>query len=178
MKNREFWVTMLVFIMLLSNSFADSVPGVEQVQWQNAGLYRCSPTVADTVFQVTLMPGADWDAKIDTAIARAKSFIDLDTSKWAIIYFPEGTYTLNETIQLLPIHQKIIFQGASSSSTILKFAFNSSTPNCFEVIGYETTPRKALADPLNKGSLSINCTENIGYIMQIPGFESKIYITL
>lgn len=160
MNTKGLWLTMVLFVALFSNLFAFIVPDAERVQWQNAGLYRTSPIVANNVFQINLMPGADWDEKIVAALDAAKAYINADTSRWAIIHFPQGTYDLHQTITLTPNHKKIIFQGESAT---LKFNFNSSIPNCFEVKGYETTPQKALASTLYKGSLSVSCTENIGY---------------
>jgi len=143
---------------------AQVIPQSDRVNWPGAGLWTDPPACADTVFQVNLMSGTTWDDKIENACTQARSWIDSHPSNWAIIYFPAGTYTLTREINLDHSYRNIIFQGAGSNETTLKFDMGGTNQNCFHIFGSDPkTNKRELAADLNKDSNQIQCTQTIDY---------------
>ena len=137
---------------------AQVIPQSDRVNWPGAGLWTDPPAYADTVFQVNLMPGTTWDDKVENACTQARSWINSHPSNWAIIYFPAGTYTLTREINLDHSYRNIIFQGAGSNETTLKFDMGGTNQNCFHIFGSDpqTNKRELAAD-------QIQCTQTIDY---------------
>lgn len=156
----------LVFIMLgsISLSLAQTIPWQNRVNWSVAGLWTSIPTCADAVFQVNLMAGASTDDQVENAYNQARSWINQHPTSWAIVYFPEGTYDLHREIYLDASYRNIIFQGAGSNKTTLKFLFWGTNQICIHLFGTENEGNKrTLATDLNKGSRTVQCTQAIGY---------------
>ncbi|MBN2088003.1 right-handed parallel beta-helix repeat-containing protein [candidate division KSB1 bacterium] len=171
MNGKKLAQMVFTFLFILSSIIqlnAQIIPAADRVNWLGAGLYTAIPACVDTVFQVNLMSGATWDAKVAAAISSAQSYIDAHPMHWAIIYFPAGIYSLSTPIILNRAnynYRNIIFQGAGSNKTALHFSFNGTNQNCFEICGYQQEGSKRyLASNLAKDSNSIQCTSTIGYM--------------
>ena len=84
---------MLISLAILGfalSSLGDKIPVGDQLDWTHAGLYSAYPTVADTVFQINLMPGQGTNQKVLNAISGAQSYTENHPTRWAIIYLPKG----------------------------------------------------------------------------------------
>ena len=158
-------VTLLfLFFFYISQSSAQSlwngqghIPEDSQVDWSNAGLLDNTPTLADHVFDVTNPDyddddNANYDGEIEAAIDDAVS-----TTGTSIIYFPAGTYNIHSTISLHVDRNEnnIVFQGAGSDKTTLKFTVGSNK-RCFQVSGKQTSTVVYLNFSIPKGTKSIS----------------------
>jgi hypothetical protein len=114
---KKLLLTIFPIFIFCNYSASDTIPSENQLDWSNAGLLENSPTYADTVFQVNLMTGITWDDKLQNAISNAQSYIIQNPSRWAIIYFPSGTYNLYRQVYLNETHNNIIIQGSGSNGT-------------------------------------------------------------
>ena len=124
----------LAILLHLSPVAAQLIPASDRVNWPGAGLWTDPPSCADTVFQVNLMSGANWDEKFANARAQAKSYINSNPTHWAIIYFPSGTYTLTTEVNIDQSYRNIVIQGAGSNKTTLVFQ-NRKNYHCFSLTG-------------------------------------------
>lgn len=123
------------------------------MSWSNAGLLSNTSTQADHVLDVTdpdygAVPNDgqnDYDA-IQQAIIDARVLSGL-----SIIYFPPGTYDIYSQIDLTYLDNNIVFQGAGSNQTTLKFTAGSNT-KCFKIHGYQTSTLIYLSTGVPKGS--------------------------
>jgi len=53
-----------------------------------------------------------------------------------IIYFPPGTYTIDNTINISNVKDSgIIFQGAGANETVIKFDGVDKNSHCFNIYG-------------------------------------------
>lgn len=127
------------------------IPQSSQVKWTNAGLLPNTPTVADNFFDVTnygAVPNDgqnDFDA-VQQAIMDARSAPGL-----SIIYFPPGTYDIHSRIELTHLDNNIVFQGAGSNHTTLKFNVGHTT-QCFYIHGHQTSTLVNAILAIPKGS--------------------------
>ena len=147
------------------------IPEPNQVNWRNAGLLPSNrsgllpetPTAAHVVFDVTLMPGANIDAKIAEALNRAR--IEWrDHARTSIIYFPPGSYRIKSPIVLGSGDSNIIFQGAGAkgtNATILECNVGKDG-TCFQMLGstggspiYDLTADISKGDQVIMGSLPL-----------------------
>jgi len=119
----------------MSQLNAQTIPSADRVNWSVAGLWSPLPAQANAVFQVNLMTGATWDDKLQNAYTAAKDWINAHPLNWAMVYFPAGTYTLSREINLDQSYRNIVFQGAGSNSTTLKFDFGGTNQLCFHIAG-------------------------------------------
>lgn len=164
------WALFLATLIQISPAKAQSIPRADRVNWPGAGLWSSPPAIADTVLQINLVKGVTWDDKVQTAIAQAKSWIDAHSSRWAILYFPPGSYTLTREIALDQNHRNIVFQGAGSDKTTLRFDFGGTKQRCFAISGSDPGPtqpetnKRSLAVNLDKDSTAIRCSAPIGII--------------
>lgn len=154
-----FLILLLPFINISSQTIWNNqghIPQSSQVDWTNAGLLPNTPTVADNVFNVTdpefgAVPNDgqnDFNA-IQQAIISARSETGL-----SIIYFPPGTYDIYSRIELTANDNNIVFQGAGSDQTILRFTVGHTT-QCFYIHGYQTGTIIYLSSSIPKGSKDI-----------------------
>jgi len=114
------------------------IPQQYQVEWFRAGLLENTPQYADHLFDVIDF-GADPEDNgnddypaIHQAILAARDSFGL-----SIIYFPPGTYNIQSPIELTYLDSNIVFQGAGSEQSTLKFNI-SETSQCFNIHGYQT----------------------------------------
>jgi len=133
MKNYLFLFITIALFSLYTNILAYIIPATDRVDWTHAGLLTNPPSPADRVFQINLMSGADWDAKLLNALTAARSASA--SGLWSIIYFPKGVYELHTVIQLNSTDKNIIFQGAGANKTTLKFDFGGTNQSCFRITG-------------------------------------------
>ncbi|MEJ2657332.1 MAG: glycosyl hydrolase family 28-related protein [Desulfobacterales bacterium] len=150
----------LLIFLVFSDGFTQTlwngqghIPQSSQVDWTNAGLLPNTPTVASNLVDVTdpeygAIPNDgqnDFEA-IHDAILAARSNPGL-----TIIYFPPGTYNINSRIDLTYLDNDIVFQGAGSNQTVLKFTVGHTT-QCFYIHGYQTSTAVYLSASVSKGS--------------------------
>lgn len=150
-----------IFVMISPNVFAQTlwngqghIPQGSQVDWTNAGLLPNTPTQADTVLDVTDYGAVPNDGQndfnaIQQAISEARN-----TSGLSIIYFPPGTYDIHSRIELTHLDNNIVFQGAGSNQTTLKFTVGHTT-QCFYIHGYQTGTIINLDQSISKGSQNL-----------------------
>lgn len=147
------------------------IPESDQVNWRNAGLLPSNrsgllpetPTAAHVIFNVTLMPGTNIDAKIAEALNRAR--IEWrDHARTSIIYFPPGSYRIKSPIVLGSGDSNIIFQGAGvkgTNATIIECNVGKDG-TCFQMLGstggspiYDLTADISKGDQVIVGSLPL-----------------------
>jgi len=127
-----FW---LVFCSFVTFTFTYSqdvpcIPESRRVNWQNAGLFEEPKNVADNVINVNSYSGSDYN-KIVAAINDANLLPGM-----TIIYFPPGTYTIDNTINISNVKDSgIIFQGAGANETVIKFDGVDKNSHCFNIYG-------------------------------------------
>jgi hypothetical protein len=140
-------VFLLVFFVLNIKGFSQilfndkgHIPYQNQTDWTVAGLQPNTPKVANNMYDVTQEPGVTWDAKVNSALDKARV-----ASGISIIYFPAlpggQRYRLKQPI-VLTINNgnnkiygdNIIFQGDGAGYTILEFDMPANN-NCFDVRG-------------------------------------------
>ncbi|MFQ6605946.1 MAG: hypothetical protein ACE5D8_10430 [Fidelibacterota bacterium] len=136
-------IIMIIIQFMVNNQAANSqtlyngighIPVAYQERWNQAGLLTdFSNLQPRLVINFNCLPGANDDAKIDTALSQARNHIP--TGGLAIIYFPAGAYFLHNTIQLTENDRNIIFQGAGSDKTTLNFAASLYISPCFSLTG-------------------------------------------
>ncbi|MBN2412115.1 right-handed parallel beta-helix repeat-containing protein [candidate division KSB1 bacterium] len=142
MKTNRFVLIILIFLMFISFIQAQTlyngvghIPSSYQQTWNVAGLLQdMSTTTPAEAFVVTGTNG-DTDTELAAAIADAKYHVD-QTDGLAIIYFPEGTFYLDDPITLTHEYRNIVFQGAGSDRTNLVFR-NMKNSHCFNLYGIE-----------------------------------------
>ncbi len=110
------------------------------VNWKNVGNLPNNTIGADNVFDVTDY-GAIPDNGLDDFAACSLAINDAKNAGGvSIIYFPEGIFNINQTIELLfgePIgfEGNIIFQGEGSDKTFLYFNLPGNAYPCFNFEG-------------------------------------------
>ena len=147
------------------------IPEPDQVTWRNAGLLPSNrsgllpetPPAAHVFFDVTLMPGANIDAKIAEALNRARTEWR-DHGRTSIIYFPPGTYRIKSPIVLGSGDSNIIFQGSGvkgPKATVLECNVGKDG-TCFQMLGstggspvYNLTADLSKGDQVIRGSLPL-----------------------
>ncbi len=173
--------------LFISQLFAQSlwneqghIPSGSRVDWSNAGLLNNTPTMADHIFNVTDPVYDDnddtnFDGEIDAALDDAKS-----VSGTSIIYFPAGTYNIDSTI-FLHIEDNgsnIIFQGAGSDKTTLKFTVGNNK-NCFKISGKQNSTIIYLDTGIPKGTNSISGNGismlNVGNWIRLCEYSHGVY---
>ncbi|MBC8395450.1 MAG: right-handed parallel beta-helix repeat-containing protein, partial [Candidatus Marinimicrobia bacterium] len=150
-------ITVLVIITIsieILHSQHAQVPYISDsrlVNWSNAGLLSDTPVTADNVVNINEYPtGSDYN-KIVNAINDANNLPGT-----TIIYFPAGTYTLDNTISLSNIKDEgIIFQGDGSESTTLIFDGVDADDHCFSVSGGYGGSLMTVSQNISKGSNTI-----------------------
>jgi len=118
------------------------IPTSHQLQWHKAGLLKdCNSITPKLVINVNSFSGTD-DQKVEAALTAARDHVrgpngNDGTEGMAIIYFPEDTYILFDTIELDYPDSNIVFQGDGSDKTILKFYCTYGNPNfhCIKLTG-------------------------------------------
>lgn len=132
-------VILCIFCLLaLSNQLnAALISDFDKADWENAGLLNSPPVFADVVFTIIPTPGIDLEIIVANAKDQAKTFTNSHPNSYAIIYFPQGIYELNNSIDLDHTYHNIIFQGDGSDKTLLKFNTGNPNTNCFYIHGYE-----------------------------------------
>jgi len=147
-------ITVLVIITIsieILHSQHAQVPYISDsrlVNWSNAGLLSDTPVTADNVVNINEYPtGSDYN-KIVNAINDANNLPGT-----TIIYFPAGTYTIDNTISLSNIKDEgIIFQGDGSESTTLIFDGVGADDHCFSVSGGYGGSLMTVSQNISKGS--------------------------
>jgi len=148
---RVFW---LVFILFIIWTFAFSqvtpcIPESRRVNWQNAGLYEEPNNTADNVININSYSGTDYN-KIVAAINDANLLPGM-----TIIYFPAGTYTIGNAINISNVKDSgIIFQGVGTGvdGTLIKFDGVNKDSHCFNIFGQYTGNHKSIDANINKGN--------------------------
>ena len=109
------------------------IPAARQAEWYKAGLLKKYER-ADKVINITTKSGANWNERVQNALIEARGYAA--QKLMTIIYFPAGTYILNNGITLNAASgdSNVVFQGDGSGQTILQFEGNPS-PHCFYITG-------------------------------------------
>lgn len=127
MKNNK-WLTIMALIILVLMQIGNSqtiagggsplVPESHRVKWENAGLlYNPDDIEPKKVFAI---PQSGNSEDVTEAIDAARDYVN-GTAGLAIIYFPEGEYYLDETIELNSGDKNIVFQGSGYETTSLDY---------------------------------------------------------
>jgi len=110
--------------------------------WRSyAGLYEEPNSIADNVINIQSYSGSDYH-KIVAAINDANLLPGM-----TIIYFPAGTYTIGNTINISNVKDSgIIFQGAGTGvdGTLIKFDGVNENSHCFNIYGQYIENHKLL----------------------------------
>lgn len=149
----------LVFNYSYSQSIYNGIghiPVSNQVEWSKAGLLQDSPTQANNIFDVTNYGAIPNDGLNDfNAIENVLNSAQ-NAQGLSIIYFPAGTFNINSPINLTTSNGRdnIVFQGAGSKSTILKFTVGNGN-RCFNIAGTTSSGTYSVINNINKGTNSI-----------------------
>ena len=108
------------------------IPAAYQLRWNKAGLLTDVRNMQPRLVIDFANLSGDDDAKMATALSQARNHIP--TGGLAVIYFPEGTYDLHNTISLNATDKNIVFQGAGADKTTLIFE-NMKNASCFILTG-------------------------------------------
>jgi len=150
MKDKSRIVLTSLLIILLGCVFAQDVPCIDEsrlVNWQNAGLFDEPSSTANNVININSYSGSDY-TKVISAINDANLLPGT-----TIIYFPQGTYTIDNTINISNLKTSgIIFQGCGSEQTVLQFDGIDTDNNCFEIYGQYSGNQKSVDTDISKGS--------------------------
>ncbi|HOD62245.1 MAG TPA: hypothetical protein PKG96_09125 [Bacilli bacterium] len=142
-------IFLLTFQLFLFSQEVPCIPESRRVDWQNAGLFEEPNSFADNVINVNSYSGSDYN-KIVAAINDANLLPGM-----TIIYFPAGTYTIGNTINISNVKDSgIIFQGAGTGvdGTLIKFDGVNKDSDCFNVYGQYIGGQKSIDANINKGS--------------------------
>lgn len=121
---------LLVMVVVVSSQTVPYVDSSRLVDWSNAGLLPETPVRADNVLNINDYTGSDYD-KIVNAITEANSLPGT-----TIIYFPTGTYTVDNTVSITNVKDDgIIFQGDGSESSLLVFDGLDADNHCINTYG-------------------------------------------
>lgn len=109
------------------------------------------------------------DQKVAAAINIARSFVS-GTNGLAIVYFPEGTFYLNNKIALNQNDRNIVFQGAGSDQTTLVFQ-NLTNDYCFYIAGSAGTwsSNSDLDQDFSKGDSILHAASGYGLSSLLTG---------
>lgn len=133
------------------------IPSSHKLKWHNAGLLKdCNSITPKLVINVNDFSGDDYDQTM-SALDSARSHVN-DTEGLAIIYFPEGTYSLDSTITLHYPDSNIVFQGEGSDKSILKFNNNATKGvnyDCFKFQDLGWSTEVSINGDLYKGKSKI-----------------------
>jgi len=152
-------------------------PTSHQLQWYKAGLLKdCNSITPKLVINVNDFTGNDND-KLEAAIDSARSHVN-SSEGMAIIYFPEGTYSLTYYPQLTYPDSNIVFQGDGSDKSILKFYCIAGNPNfnCFELCGANWSSPLTISSNISKtdSEIDLYSTGSLGQYSWIH-FYKKVY---
>jgi len=165
-------ITVLILVILFAQEFTYTqtlyngighIPSSYQETWTNAGLLSDAPAITPkAVFVVPNMSGTTMDQKVAAAINIARSFVS-GTNGLAIVYFPEGTFYLNNKIALNQNDRNIVFQGAGSDQTTLVFQ-NIANDYCFYIAGSAGTwsSNSDLDQDFDKGDSILHAASGYG----------------
>lgn len=163
-------IFMVIIFLLLNNLSAGEsmIPDSCRIDWSNAGLTIPRSNDAVHLININDYTGSD-DNKISQALVDAANFCEL-----TIIYFPSGTYTFTQTVDININHSNVVIQGAGADLTKFNFT-NDKCDNCFAVHGNSVSNSRDISYDISKGSNKIhvfNTTNyNVGDWVQI--YESK-----
>jgi hypothetical protein len=130
-----------------AGNYSNVIPTSNKVNWSNVGVNGWQGTVdvnpripryidMEINFQVlrNSNPGvSDYHIFMDIAFTQAKNYTDAHPGAWVSIYFPSGTYSFDQCIQLGIEQTNLIIRGNGAGITILNF--NVSGGSLFSVTG-------------------------------------------
>ena len=170
----------MFLIFLLTNIYPQSsgisgyvptIPADRRVDWTNAGYKGNIPTVYNAIFNVInygAVPndGVDDRQAIQNTIEAARTFIAANPGTNAIVYFPQGTYTISSgAISLANDNTKdysnICLKGEGSDKTILYYP-SSYIGRAINICGTTPFPFYNVTAGYNRGSNVV--TTNTGGI--------------
>ncbi len=128
------------------------IPQQYQLNWTNAGLLPDTPIWADHLFDVTEFEADTLDNSNDDYPAIQAAILQArDSPGLSIIYFPPGVYNIYSRIELTAADSNLVFQGAGSDQSLLKFNISPTTQS-FYIHGYQTDTLIYLDSDIQKGS--------------------------
>lgn len=133
------------------------IPASYQAEWYKAGLLPNSPTQANNIFDVTNYGAIPNDGLNDFNAVESALNDAQNAQGLSIIYFPSNTYNINSPINVTTSNGRdnIVFQGAGSKSSILKFTIGNNN-RCFNISGTTSSNTYSIINNINKGSNTIN----------------------
>ena len=139
-----------MLLFSLSIVSAQTIPSSRTVNWADAGIQttQTSPSVSFNFINNGGIP--DGMTTNDTVLTNIMSSLNPGDS--AIIYFPNGDYLFNQTMNLT---SNIFLIGESSDSTILKFDLGGAG-NLISINGNQSLDTATITQNIYKGDLSIN----------------------
>jgi len=133
------------------------IPDSCQIDWTHAGLLTDTPTIPGNVFDVTDL-GADNTGTNSSYNAVMDAIDSANTrSGFTAIYFPAGTYKIDNTIELTQSDSNIVFLGAGADSTTLEFTVGNANKE-FLIHGWLYNPVYDVNNNIDKGSTGIEVT--------------------
>jgi hypothetical protein len=153
-------INLFIAVMLLQGQIiynnVGHIPQSCQVDWTNAGLIPGTSFDAVDVYVVTNYGAVPSDGQNDYSAVMAAINAAQAVAGLSVVYFPAGTYNINNTINLSRTsssmgYSDIVLQGAGSNRTILQFSVGS-TNNCIKVYGVESGDEYGLTNIVTKGS--------------------------
>jgi hypothetical protein len=124
----------LVFCLLCSQLFAQTIPANRVFDWYNAGHEGPIPDPSNVIDVTSFGAVGDSSTNNYTAIVNA---INSLSGNAGVIYFPPGNYIIQSTVSL---PDSVVIRGASSDSTHLVFDFGGVPGNSFNISGGGSFP--------------------------------------
>lgn len=152
-------ITLLFLYLLTTNGICQSlyngvghIPESCSINWTNAGLYN-PVTKADQRININNYTGTD-DENIEDALLDASGLSGI-----TIIYYPSGTYTFYNTINL---SSNVVIQGESQDETTFNFIIDKCN-SCIVISGSPLTNEVEITSNISKTDATINLTDTSGY---------------
>lgn len=139
----------LLWITLMHHVEGQVLTVDRRVDWTSAGYQGCIPN--PSVFRDVTNYGAIGNGTTNNATAVANAISSLGGSA-GIIYFPEGNYLINSTLNL---PANVVLRGESSSKTTLTFNLGGATNELIKAAASAGSSFVSMSSGYTKGSTSI-----------------------
>ncbi len=176
------FITVFLFSITFSQTLYDDIghiPQSQQLEWHRAGLLPGWPKKAQFLIDISRESGSS-NEKVNSALQKARVYSAIGAT--TILYFPNGTYSFNQTIELTVADSNIVFQGKSPNVN-LDFSSLSINSPCFYIHGNASSTPVDLSDDWDMHTNTISSNNfldvNAGdwiyiYEDQFPHFENNM----
>ncbi|NOR87347.1 MAG: T9SS type A sorting domain-containing protein [Bacteroidales bacterium] len=146
-----------LFLILGMELFSQTIPQSRTVDWTQAGLLQ--NINEPNIFLSVMDFGAVGDGLTNDYPA-VQEAIDAMNNQPGVLYFPEGTYLLSQTIVA---HTGLVIRGDGANDTRLKFFLESDNVNAIQISSSQITEFQAIQSGYEIGSQNLTLNSTGGF---------------